>query len=70
MKNNNLSGDKKPEIIIDKNLNYFVLEGNTKKIKGISMKEISDEMKIISEACKNSSFSFDEFNKRFEKASN
>jgi hypothetical protein len=63
----NLSGEKKPEIIIDKNLTYFVLEG---KIRGISMKEISDQMKIISEDLKNSSFSFDEFNRRFKKASN
>lgn len=48
MDNKNLSGEKKPEIITDKNGNSFILEGNLRSGKTKAMKEFFE--KAMSEA--------------------
>lgn len=70
MENNNLSGEKKPEMINDKNGNYFVLEGNLRSGKTKAMQELTERLKKASEAFKDSGISADEFNNRLKKASN
>lgn len=70
MGNNNLSGEKKPEMITDKNGNSFVLEGNVRSGKTKAMQELTERIKIASEALKDLGISVEEFNNRIKKASN
>jgi hypothetical protein len=67
---NNISSEKKPEIITDKSGNSFVLEGNIRSEKNKAMQELTECVKIASEALKDLGISFEEFNNRIKKASN
>ena len=70
MENNNLSGEKKPEMITDKNGNSFVLEGSARSGKTKAVLELMERVKIASEALNDFGISVEEFNNRLKKASN
>lgn len=70
MENNNISGEKKPEMITDKKGNSFVLEGNVRSGKNKATQELVERIKIVSEALKSMGSTIEEFNNRLKKATN
>lgn len=53
MKNNNLSGEKKPEMITDKNGNQFILANETIVAEVKVSPELAEKLNKISERLKN-----------------
>lgn len=53
MKNNNLSGEKKPEMITDKNGNQFILVNETIVAEVKVSPELAEKLNKISERLKN-----------------
>lgn len=62
MENNNLSGEKKPEMITNKRGDYFILEGNMRSGKTKAMKEASERINKLTEAVRLSGITTIEMN--------